>query len=907
MKTKTPEIYEDKWVRTMCGRCYAMCGIRVHVVNGVAVKIEGEPESCHGASGGICGKGVSGLQLLYDPNRLNVPLKRTNPEKGLHADPKWKEITWEEAYAEIVPRLKKVVEENPRELFFQWSTSRGDQYRAFGETQFIYSICNGMPDVMGAGGGGLHCGKAAHSAAGVVYSSWSIVPDFKYCNYAMFFGSSKGVGSGHSAMYAARLSAEARARGMKTVSFDPMCNFSGGKATEWVPVIPGTDGLIVLAMCNILVNELGKYDEPFLKLKTNAPYLIGPDMKYVREKGPARGVKVNPEGHWNGKSHPGIYVGDDDTNKPMVWDAVDNKAKVYDDPGIKEYAMEGNYEYRGIKCQPVFQLVKKHLKQYTVEKAAEISDVPAEKIRRIATEFVTAASIGSTITIDGHSLPLRPASAIIFRGGQGHENGLHACFAVCLLNQLVGSADVPGGTLGWPAKSSGYPGTGELCWTPYKGVDGFIESDRFGPVAGVMASHSPWPTEMPQNKGSLNPNTITTVGHIGTNINFQTDRHKIWEKMGVKQRLKMMISWGCNSVLSVANHEVASDSLKEIPYIVVYELLNNELTEGFADIVLPGVSYLEDADGSGFAGQNFNHAFGLADWCCHVVQPVVAPHGERRKWQQVLCDLVTMLGPGYREKFFQTINESLHLEGDLAFKPSDDFSAEELVNRIAKKLFGREHGWEWFKEHGFMRWPKKTEDAYWRYLVDARTPIYLEYLVEIGERIKTINEQTGLDFKLDQYTPLISWTPTSIHRVTDPEYDLYCFSYRDILHTGSSTMEQPWIDEASQMNPYTYNITMNRHTAQKKGLQEGDIIEVESFSGRKVRGRLKPIEGQHPQVLGIAACAGHWAKGQPIARGKGTNFDELLELDQEHLDPICTSIETAAKTRVRKIGRSQDA
>jgi molybdopterin-containing oxidoreductase family molybdopterin binding subunit len=244
------------------------------------------------------------------------------------------------------------------------------------------------------------------------------------------------------------------------------------------------------------------------------------------------------------------------------------------------------------------------------------------------------------------------------------------------------------------------------------------------------------------------------------------------------------------------------------------------------------------------------------------------------------------------------------LEGDCAFKPDDSFSAEELVNRVAKQLFGNEHGWDWFKEHGFIRWPKKVEDAYWRYCVDARVPIYLEYLVEIGEKIKVINGETGLDFKLDQYIPLISWTPSSIHRINDPNYDLYCFSYRDILHTGSSTMEQPWIDEASQMNPYTYFITMHRSTAEKKGFKDGDAIEVESYSGRKARGRLKLMEGQHPQVVGIAACSGHWAKGQPIAKGKGTNFDILLELDQDHLDPICTTIETCARTKVRRLERN---
>jgi len=371
--------------------------------------------------------------------------------------------------------------------------------------------------------------------------------------------------------------------------------------------------------------------------------------------------------------------------------------------------------------------------------------------------------------------------------------------------------------------------------------------------------------------------------------------------MGAKTRLEMMISWGCNAILSVANPEIVADALHEIPYIVVYDIFNNELTESFADIVLPGVSYLEDADASGFAGQNFNHAFGLSDWCYHIVQPAVEPKGERRRWQRVLFEIIDRLGA--REKYFKIINESLHIEGDYAFKPGDDFSGVALAFRITRKLFGPEHNWEWFKEHGFIRWPKRVEDAYWRYFVNARVPIYLEYLVEVGEKIDAINRETGLDFKLDQYTPLISWSPTSIHRSDESPFDLYCFSYRDILHTGSSTMEQPWLDEASRMNPYTYNITMNRATAEKKGLREGDIIEVESSSHRKVVGRLKPIEGQHPQVLGIAACSGHWAKGQPVARGKGTNFDVLLELDQEHLDPICTTIETCAKTRVRKIRR----
>ena len=113
--------------------------------------------------------------------------------------------------------------------------------------------------------------------------------------------------------------------------------------------------------------------------------------------------------------------------------------------------------------------------------------------------------------------------------------------------------------------------------------------------------------------------------------------------MGAKDKLKMMISWGNNPVLSVANHETTAESLKEIPYIIAYDIINNEFTEGFADIVLPATCYLEEEDCEGLAGHNYNHAFGLEDWCCHIVQPVVPLKGERRQWEKVLIELVDRL------------------------------------------------------------------------------------------------------------------------------------------------------------------------------------------------------------------------------------------------------------------------
>jgi len=890
---KKDKIREDRWFRTQCGRCYGQCGIQVRRVNGVAVKIEGVPETTLGSEGGICGKGSAGIQVLYDPNRLNKPLKRTNPEKGLHADPKWKEISWEEAINTIAARVKAVKEKDPRRIFIQGTTCRVMR----NTTDYLFPMSVGLSSPKGSpcvwpGGGGLHCGNGAHENTGMVHASWSHVPDFKLCNYAIYFGANKGSGSGHSAMITARLAAEARSRGMKFVVFDPMANFSGGKASEWIPILPGTDGAVCLAIVNIIVNRIGGYDENYLATKTNGPYLIGPDGRYVRPN-ERRKTPLTVPGHFN-MGAPKEVVGEDDTNKPLIWDLVDGKAKVYDDPTIKEYALYGEYEVNGVVCHPSFQLLKDHLKTYTAEYASRVSTVPARTIERVAHEFLEAARIGSTITIDGHELPYRPASAVLFRGGEGHENSHHSCLAVSMLNAIVGNCDLPGGTLGWPARSLGFPETGKLKFEPYKGVDGMIETDNF-----FTRLHGPWPPHLPHKAADPSLENIFTLAPF-TFVYGSSDQEKLWKKVGLEDhRFEVMFSYGCNSIMSLANPFVTAETVKKIPFVVVFELFNTELTEGFADIVLPDTSYLEESSWAEGYAFNFNHAFGMDDWCYHVQQPVVEPQEERRTTIEVVREILDRVGgtPAANAfyNFFCEFDETNRLDShEIPSQP-------EMCDRVLQHFFGKNHGWEYFKEHGFIRWPKKVEEAYWRHFIDARHPIYLEYLVEIGERVKEITEEAGIDLDMEQYTPLISWFPCSIHRVEDPSFDLYCFSYRDIVHTGSHTMEQPWLDEASRMNPYTYNITMNTATARKRGLKDGDIIELESTSGGKVQGPLKLMEGQHPQTMGIAACSGHWARGMPIARGKGINFDTLMANDLEHVDPVSLNIETAARVKVRKV------
>jgi anaerobic selenocysteine-containing dehydrogenase len=267
---------------------------------------------------------------------------------------------------------------------------------------------------------------------------------------------------------------------------------------------------------------------------------------------------------------------------------------------------------------------------------------------------------------------------------------------------------------------------------------------------------------------------------------------------------------------------------------------------------------------------------------------------------EVLFDLADRMG--LRAEVNLVLNQTFGFEGDQCLGAGEKIGWHELGDRVLKRWFGSDHDLSWFLANGFIRWPKKVEEAYWRWFVDARVPLYLEWIIDLGGKIRGLAEGVGIRADWEQYTPYISWFPTPVHQKDgDSEYDLYCFSYRDVMHTGSMTNELPWVDEASEMNPYTYRITMNAETAGKKGLKDGDEVWLETPEGRKQKGRLKLMEGQHPRTIAIAACSGHWARGLPVAKGKGTNFDDLLPIDLAHTDPVSGNLETCVRVKVYRV------
>jgi len=881
-------VKEDVWIPTCCGQCYCMCGIKVRRQGGVVTEVEGNPEAPTGR-GKICVKGLAGPQLLYDPYRVNYPLKRTNPEKGLGVDPKWVRISWEEALDTIVTKLKKCQEVDPRGVYFQATTTQASEIR-FGVIGFMKAF--GTPNYW-VSGGGLHCGNGAHFMNGIMHVAWSIIPDFAHCNLPLNFGCSKGHGAGHVAVQNATQAADARVRGSRTITFDPFQSAQASKAHEWVPIRVGTDGAMALGLVNSLLNEHGVWDAEYLKYKTNAPYLIRPsDGRYMRDK---------------------------ETNKPQVWDLVDNCPKVHNDPSVTrvEYedeahdvALQGKYMVDGVECSTAFDLLKEHVKKYTPEYVEEVTAVPAASVSRIAKEIAEAAEIGATVTIQTDNgpkkIPKRPIATHYFRGSQGHVNSGWTCLSIDMVNHMVGAADTWGGALGLGAAvCGGYKGTGKPYQIPYPDDDGLLVCKSW------VYDHVPYPLRVPKPPTRLDLHDMFPTSIYNAFTITSPRWFEMLEQFKIPYRPDIMINFGSNSVMTMGNAETVTENfLKKFNFIFSFQLYITEFEEAVADIVLPDACYLERYTPAVSFPSTFSHPQGEDDWGWTIRQPVVKPMYERRDFNEVMLDICKRLGISH--KYYKGLNDAVVMRYggamDEKYKLCEDGSREhswpDVTDRLLKDRFGEEHGLEHVSKNAVFTWPKRKEDVYWKWFNPSRVPIYFEYFIDAGERIAKLcdefNAKEFFDFDWSRFKALADWYPCPSHTETDPQYDMYTFYWRAVMHCNSLTQQNPWLDECSQEDPYVYGIQMHPDTAQKKSIEEGDKVWLENPHGHRVRGWVALTEGIEPQHLAIAAVAGHWGEYMPIAKGKGTFFNDLVEMDKEHTDPLTLNQDICCRVKIYK-------
>jgi anaerobic selenocysteine-containing dehydrogenase len=252
--------YEEYWSTGVCLQCPSGCGLRIRSVMHWPVKLEGIKDYPIN-KGRLCPKGQSGLQVLYDPDRIRHPLKR----KGKRGEENWEKISWEEGIGLVTQRLKTLRQEGkPHHLMLL-----GGRYRGH--------MAELMARFMEAYGSPNHLGNPARGSEGILKGHLFTmgVKDFlaihwEEVNYVLSFGASLLEASRPSLRnlwgYGFLRRGRPGIRG-KMVQIEPRFSVTASKADQWIPIQPGTDGALALGIAHWIIIEK-KFDHQFIDRHT---------------------------------------------------------------------------------------------------------------------------------------------------------------------------------------------------------------------------------------------------------------------------------------------------------------------------------------------------------------------------------------------------------------------------------------------------------------------------------------------------------------------------------------------------------------------------------------------------------------------------------------------------------------
>ncbi len=858
---------QERWIPTVCTMCDSGCMIQVRVKDGIANAIKGNP-GVPPNYGKMCAKGKSALAELYAPGRVVRPLKRTNGKKGLDEDPMWKEISWEEALDNITARLKQTREENP--LGFSITTFDFP----IGTTVFrgAYGTAFGGPKYGGVipQASALFCGNGAHPVSYMVTGSDDPLPDLTHCRYLLVFGGGFGTGTGHHAIPLARRLADAKShRGLKMVVVDPCRASAASRADEWIPIIPGTDAAICLSMANVLVNELGIYDERFLKHYTNSNYLIRADGHYLRDR---------------------------QTHKPLVLSKSKEGPVPYDDVDFDDTVLEGEVVVEGKTVTTAFVALREHLKKYTPEFSASVTSVPATTIRRIAKEFGEAAQVGGGTMVDGAELPLRPACAIWYRGLGQHQHGLHMSWAAAMLNIVVGAVDVPGGL--YHCGSTGAWGL------PVEGPDGLLQTTN--PFQSMLRS-------LPIRDVHFDPTDADLIGMFPV-ASYSLTMAGVTLRNPEKHRLDYKLDfWVCvraNPMKSSGAPEETAEILEKIPFQVSFVRHLDE-TSQFADIVLPDTHYLERlVPFAHTPGTHFYHS-PMADekeWVCGIQQPVVEPMGESRNWYEVLWDLAHRAG--FEDDLYSALNVSVPLDPNHRMRRDRHYTYQDFCDMWMRSWCGEDHGLEYFRRYGWVQWDQERTIAhrYPRIFHDGRIPLYLEHWLVAGEKVKEVVAREGIEWgDISDYSAMVDYRPCWASQEGGEAFPLYLVNPKvGYLTLNTSTIKNPLLQEIAAATGEIFNVGIHPALASDLGIANGDLIEIESSGGKKVTAEARLTKDVHPKVI---SAAGNVSKvltpdGKDVL-GYGVHLNEFISYRLERIDMLSSALDACVKVRIKKIQKER--
>ena len=880
---------------TTCYMCACRCGIRVHLregEDGPEVRyIDGNPK--HPLNQGvICAKGASGIMKQKSPARLTQPLlRKPGSERGAA---EFEAISWERAYEILTTRLAHIRATDPKK--FALFTGR-DQMQAL---TGLFARQFGTPNYAAHGG---FC--SVNMAAGMIYSIggsfWEFGgPDLERAKVFVMIGTAEDHHSNPMKIAISKFKRE----GGRFISINPIRTGYSAIADEWIPIKPGTDGALLMALLHELIRT-DTLDHAFLKRLTNAPQLV------VLDEGAREGLFAfdpNPE-----KGPPGD--GRNPHNK-LVFDKASGQVLNAYPEGIADGcdpALEGHYTLAdGTRVTPAFQLLRERVASCTPEWAAAITGIAAERIVALAQEM------GHAALRQAFELPIpwtdawgkrhpttqaRPLAFHAMRGLAAHSNGFQTVRALAVLMSVLGTIDAPGGF----RHKAPYPrhivpnyrafNSPEMIQpnTPLNaaplGFPAHPDELAINPDGSPIRIDHAFSWEHPLSAHGLMHNVITNA--------TRGDPYRIDTLMMFMANMAWNSTMNTMAIREMLNRKDETGEFM-IPFVVVCDAFQSE-TVAFADLVLPDTTYLERHDVMGMLDRPISEFDGPVD---SVRVPVVKPLGECKPFQEVLIELAGRL------KFpaFTTPEGGRKFTGYpdfvVNFQPQPGIGF--LMGWRGKK--GDEHlrgepnpkQWEAYEQNNcvfqyhmpesmhFMRnWNREyldfAKDKGWRQKNDpVQLAIYSDTLqaFRLAAQGKSAGRQPPehLRKRIDTYfDPLPFWYAPLEDAATDlGSYPLNAVTQRPMAMYHSWDSQNAWL---RQIHSHNY-LNVNPRTALAAGIADGGWAWVESQWG-KVRCMVRHSEAVEPGTVwtwnAIGKADGAWqlAPGSDEAR-KGFLLNHLI-------------------------------
>ena len=803
-RTTTQVPLVEDFVPTTCWVGKQDCGMMARRIDGRVVKFEGHPDNPRN-NGTLCPKGHGQITAIYDPNRVKTPLIRTNA-KGTTGE--WREASWDEALALTAEKVNEVRARNPKMVLWQKGRSKA---KKFYDDAFVKAIGSSKL------GHGAYCSDAGYRAMEYTIGPHGVQhPDMRSTNYLLAWGWNIANAGGNKFCWITwpRELAAARERGMKVVHIDPRLRSAGPHADTWLPIKPGTDLAMALALCQQLI-EMGYLDVPYLSKYTNSPYLIGDDGVALRLPN-----GVDEEG--NESTIEAVW--DPATGAPVAAGSIDMPA------------LEGTFTHEGASYTTAFDLFKTHVAGSTPEWAAEITGLDAGDIRTIAKDFGEAAMIGSTTVVDGVEIPYRPVAIMSYHMAQ-QELGFQALRAMTMVTMLVGSVGAVGGQMI------------DFSWKIYKNYEPF----------GALKVNDP-PYDFTLKNSKYFP---INSGHPGMVAKVMADP----ARYGVEELPEVAILHMVNPLTAFPDQKAIMEGYDKFKFVAVISPWLSETADFYADVVLPAAT-IEKYEGPISASDGYTDATTLRI-------PPMDPMFESKGEIDIYMDLTEAMGTLYGEDgYLYQVNKSLGLEGEFAV-PTDTKPTVRGIFDLWARSQGVE-GVSYFEENGVLDKGPIAATKRYGYAVDppfggAVHRLYGESLLVAQRAMK---DKGADEIYWQDYTAFPTWRQLTFER-SPAEYDLTLISYHQIEHKQARTSFMPLLAELSPRSRADMNPATAEARGIKDGdevwVESQNAVTGES---RRIKTWAAITSSIRPDTVGMPHHFGMWKN--PNAEEQGPSPNEIF-------------------------------